>query len=365
MDEDKVCPLCGKEKREGDVFCDNCKEIAENEFPEFFENEKKEPEITTQDIALFADESGEQGDVAPVVPIKKQHNKKKLLLIILGALFLFGVIGVFLYSYSKKQEEKRLEIAFWDQCIEKNTPPAYSDYLLRYPSGIYKEDAESRIRRLRDEENEAWKKLRKSSDITAFSAFLNDYPNSPYERFARSIMDSLAWLSAKKDDTKDGYKAYMENVKLGNYEGKYQPMAQERYDYLDQLKSVEGEELDRLYAYLSELAKLFSTYQYTKIKNILPSAFIGFKGDTITSEAVINNEKNNLKKNKIKKITYSLDRSTISAIKDNKGIYFVEVKMKCDEVYTNRRKSLSSLSFLNLELDKNYRLLKAQVRKVN
>ena len=65
-----------------------------------------------------------------------------------------GVIG----GYLRQQNLNTLatETAYWNKCIEENTPLGYSKYLVKYPEGKYSEEAYQKIVELRDNERKTW-----------------------------------------------------------------------------------------------------------------------------------------------------------------------------------------------------------------
>lgn len=363
MNENNTCPLCGKEKEEDSSFCNSCRERVENEFPTFFDNEENN-EIASEDIVLAIDDGNQEEHINPIISTKKSYSRKKILLTILVCSLLSCIGGVIFYHNQQQEIKKKNEYDLWNKSIDINTPISYSNYLQKYPKGKFKDDAESRIRSLRDNETKAWNKIIKSSNILVFSSFIEDHPNSPYKSFARTKIDSLAWIAAKKDNSKDAYKAYIDNVDLDVYDGKYLIMAEESYNYLIQLKTVEGENLEKIYNSLNEVATLLSTSQYTKAKKLFAGNKFQLNGNSISWEDFLMSIRENLRKDKVKKSIYTIEKKSLTAIEDNKGIYFIKLLVNRKTTYINRKKKPIADSIkLDIELGTNMKLKAIKINK--
>jgi|GEM_PF-5527138 len=81
------------------------------------------------------------------------------------------------------------EANFWEQCAAANTLPAYNDYLERFPSGQYAEEALQRIRQL--EEDREWKGAQRIDRIYAYQNFLRRFPDGHHAAAARARIEAL------------------------------------------------------------------------------------------------------------------------------------------------------------------------------
>ena len=148
-DNDNRCPLCGKNTNEGETFCGDCQEIAQNAYPEELlsnkrdsepmsgEEEKADPDIENENLSYeekVIDKNIEEN--LQRVSLSRS-NKTLFIFVAVGLVFmlLLGVVGLFM----KNKDEEATESAYWSKCIEENTPLSYSKYLVHYPEGSYSE----------------------------------------------------------------------------------------------------------------------------------------------------------------------------------------------------------------------------------
>jgi uncharacterized protein (TIGR02145 family) len=78
---------------------------------------------------------------------------------------------------------------FWEQCAAANTLAAYNDYLERFPSGKYADEALQSIRRL--EEDREWEGAQRIDRIYAYQNFLRRFPDGRYTAAARDRIEAL------------------------------------------------------------------------------------------------------------------------------------------------------------------------------
>ena len=362
---DNKCPLCGKDVIEGEAFCRDCQEIANSSLSvELLSIEEKIiiVEETTEEVIIIENAKQEepifiakQEDAIQKIP---NSSKKKITLIIsiIAVCLLIGGIGFYLYQKDKKVNEA--EISFWDNCIEKNTPVAYSNYLVQYPEGQFSEQAHQKIRTLREQETKEWDELKTRGDINAYSAFLIDHPDTPHAGAIRSAMDSLGWVAALNENTAAAYQAYLDNVKLGAFTGDYQPLAQEKYDYLSQLRTIDGGELTAVKKTVTDFFKLLSSEKYDDLKEAMAPTLINFFDVENKSRDVITASiEADIKERKIKDMTYTTSADITDVIQDNKGIYFMEIPVVREITYSGRkRKQEATKLTLHIELNKDKKL---------
>ncbi|GAB6119111.1 hypothetical protein [Dysgonomonas termitidis] len=362
-DNENKCPLCGKSTNEGEIFCGDCQEIAHNAYPEELlsnkgdseslsgEGEKANPEMEKEDMSYEEkpiDKSIEENLQRASL---SRSNKKLFIFVAVGLVFmlLLGTGGIFM----KNKDEEATESAYWNKCIEENTPLSYSKYLVHYPEGKYSGEAQDKIMELREKERNEWEALRKSGNIDALFSFLADHPQTPYERQIKHVVDSLSWLQVMEQNTADAYQAYLDNVKIGRFTGEYEDVAEGRHDYLIQLKAVEGDELKDVEKVLSGFFKALSSVNNKEIQKYSASVLLKFfdkenQPDTVIADSL----KADFKNRKIKSISYTLPPNLPEIIKDNKGIYFTTLSVKLETTFADRKKKKQSAErIFNIELD--------------
>lgn len=361
-DNDNRCPLCGKSTNEGETFCGDCQEIAQNAYPEelLYNKDDSESMFIEEEKAAPEEEEDTSYNEKPIensveenlkrVSLSKS-NKKLFVFVAIGLVFmlLLGIGGLFV----KNKDEEATESRYWNKCIEENTPLSYSKYLVHYPEGRYSNEAQNKIMQLREQERNEWESLRKSGNVDALFSFLADHPQTPYERQIKHVVDSLSWLQAMEQNTPDAYQAYLDNVKIGRYAGEYEDVAKQKYEYLSQLKVIEGDELKNVEKVLSDFFKALSSVNNKDIQKSSASVLLKFFDMQNQPNIVIADSiKADLKLKKIKSVSYKLPSDYPEVIKDNKGIYFATLPIKIETTFTDRKKKkeISEHAF-NIELN--------------
>lgn len=357
-DNDNRCPLCGKEMNEGEAFCGDCREIADNSYPyELLANSALEEVAEEADVVVDATQEEiiepEEDNVDSASARSSNSNKKLIIFVLIGALLivLIGGIGSYVLIQNKNTEEAHE--AYWNRCISENTPLSYSKYLVQYPEGKYSEQAQKKIMELREDERKAWDKLRKKSNVEALFTFLRDHPDTPYSKNIRHAIDSLSWIATAAANTKEAYLAYIENSNLGRYSGEYMDLAQKRYDYISQLKTIEGEELEEISKKLNDFFKALSSTDNKDIQKFsTPILDKFYKAQNQESKQIADSIKNSWKKDKIRKISYMPQTKSMEVIQDNKGICFITLPMNTETTFTDRKKKKESDKYtLSIKLD--------------
>lgn len=373
---EKICPLCGKETKDDEVFCHNCQEIAENSYPSQLlnKNEVPEPEFTNVPEIIDATPVSDDAPLEhePVVDQQEEHtiidapknkgfyqnNKKALLFIAVALVLVLLVGGVASYFRLEDRRSEATELAYWNQSVDQNTPLAYSKYLVRYPNGHFSEMARNKIKELREKEIKEWEVVKRSNDINALYAFLTDHPSTPYGTEIKYLTDSLSWAFALKENTADCYLAYMENVKLGHLAGDYLNLAKEKYDYLSQLKTVEGKELEEIKDVLRNIFKQLSSGKSKQLEQYIAPRMVRFYNvENQPLDSVVSLITGDLKNRKIKNISYTVSTGGLEVIRDKEGIYFTTLPVDMEITYSDRKKKKEKLTQqLNIELDNQQKL---------
>jgi len=341
---DNKCPLCGKDTPEGEMFCHDCQETVRHEYPEeIFNNEEDSP---TDETENNAGENIEEESFIKQTESEEPKKKggRKFIVFFLIALVVCVIAGSVGSNINKKEKQsKEVETAFWDKCIEENTTLSYSKYLVHYPEGIFHKEAQNKISELKRIEDSTWISISTSSNMDKLYLYLTDYPSTPHKDVIRQRIDSLSWIALSKENTSDSYQAYLENIKLGNYDGKYKEEAQKRYDYLNSLVIVEGEELENIKKEIKQLFKLLSEQKYTELQKSMPDTltdFYGRKGKKVSQ--ITDSLKTDRKKKQIKSIIYTPDTKSITVIRDMDSIYYTGFPLSKELTFTSRRKKKES-----------------------
>lgn len=362
MSDSKQCLFCGKTLKEEENICEECKDHMDHQYTSDFwvddrvetspgdqvDSEEEEP-LESIEHEFVVPIAAEQPSV--VRPKQRTKISKGIIFLIVGSVILvvIGIIGALNIAESRKSEAT--QEAYWMKCVEENTPLSYSKYLVRYPDGNFAEEAEKRIRESREAEIEAWKKLRKSSDINAFYAYLSENPKTPHLEQIRLIMDSLSWATTSKDNTADAYKAYMENVNLGNVAGMYMAEAQERYDYLSQLVVLDGASLESLKVDIVDFLRKLSDNKPKDLLRVFASKTFYYTND-MSSTRIVSLIADEYTSKKIKKVVYTIDPKSLTATRDNRGVIFAQFSVEKEFDY-NIKKKKKNVVKQNLSLEIN------------
>jgi len=267
-----------------------------------------------------------------VEPKRKRKLSKGILFVIAGAILIVIIGSISSIKILENQRSAENEERFWTLTVEENTPLAYAKYLVTFQEGKYMDEANKRLRQLREEEALAWENLKNSTDINDFYSYLSSNPNTPHINRIKFMMDSLSWIATIKDNTADSYKAYIENADLNNITGNYIHLAKERYDYLSQIVLLEGNELDSIKNYVSDIFTTFSSNDTSAIMKIMAPRIVFFDQDTTKSEIIANLEKL-YKENKIDSIGYHPQKESLIARKDNAGLLFIDLVVRKETIY--------------------------------
>jgi hypothetical protein len=360
MPEEKRCPLCGKAVDDVDgMICEECRDYMDKQYNA--EVRDKE-EILPDDVPVVSDP-----DVPSPVIDKSENTKPKrglskgVAFILVACVFVI-VIGT--YSTMKIVENRRSlenEEAFWQGCVAENTPVAYAKYLVAFPKGHFVEEAEKNMRELREAEDQEWSKLQRSSDVNDFYAYLNENPQTPYLGRIKFLMDSLSWLSAVKDNTAESYSAYIENVNLGNLSGTHIEAAQKEYNYLSEIKILEGPALDRIKVSVRKLFEALSNNDSkTLLKMFAPELYFYNRDSLYSSTKVVASISKDLSGGGGFPVLYKPQMKSVIAKRDNEGHCFVNLIVMKEAIHETKAKAgkgadakkVSSPDTLNIEFNK-------------
>ncbi|NDW17512.1 hypothetical protein D0T53_01110 [Dysgonomonas sp. 216] len=372
---DNLCPLCGKQVNENEIICSECNEIArrrdsinflldEDTFnTDMTEDtppiiEKNTPDRSKNNTIpdkknILPEDSENEKEIPPTPPAKNIGKKIRIIALwSVGLLLCLGMgIGIYLVNKEKKDRDNA-ELSFWYMCIERNTPETYSNYLRLYPNGKFQNEAQDKIGRLRDLETKAWLGIKNSSDINDFYDFLQVYPLTPFKTEAKKIMDSLSWNEAQVDNTAEGYLVYIQNAELGNIAGFYKDIAQNRHDYLFNIKPVEGDERNDIMQHVGSLFRSLSGNQFRKLTDILNIPKVdNFYGAKNRSGAIIvKSIEADMQRNKIKSMEYYPQYKTLTVEKDGDGIYLLSLTVDKKIYYKTHKKNDNITEKLYIEL---------------
>jgi len=331
------CPLCGKNKIEEALFCDECtKKIRsdyevelpengageippgegppsqeENEFtdhPEAFTALQEEAEFiephdnTGMNDEIIEDAPGdnpatdEEAEEAAVVensePLERGHyphpvKKKKrgaFLWIVLTVLLLVGAF----FIYNETIRKGNLERSGWEEAVRENSVEGYLTYIEEHPGGAHAEEAEAALIRLKTDEASVWEQMRATDKVTELRDFLQQHPASNYAPLVKRRLDSLSWMGALHSNTAASYSDYMMMVQSGEFKGDYFTEAEERYGLLFQSYPVDVATLDSIRATVNGFYSALSAVDHSGMSRWLaPTVHRFFNSGTATRERIL------------------------------------------------------------------------------
>ncbi len=293
-----LCPLCGKNKSEEALFCDECEKKIRNEYEvkmpgqlNFAENAsqpaaEKEVASSEEEVPILDNDVDLNIDNADSFSRKHKHGKRKG--VVFGCVFAIGVSVAFSFVYKQYAEQQTREQLVWQEAASAHTVNAYLAYMNAYPNGKYVADAEAEMKALKDCEASAWEKVKTSEDIADCRDFLRQYPDSPYRPLVSNRLDSLMWIDAYTANTAQRYSEYMVAVESGELPGNYYHEAQKRFEMLFQSYPVSTEESDKIKAVIEGFYGALSDEDYNKLAEYLaPKVYRFFNKGTDSRDNIL------------------------------------------------------------------------------
>lgn len=295
------CPLCGKNKIEEALFCEECtKKIRSDYEVELPENEAvpgDDPSTVTEAEEAEEDPAtDEEADKAAAVensePIARGHypypvKKKKrgaFLWIVLTVLLL--IVAFFVYNETIRKGN--LERSGWETAVIENSVEGFLGYMEAFPGGDHVEEAEAALLNLKSDEASVWERMRTTDKVTELRDFMQQHPASNYAPLVKRRLDSLSWMGALHANTAASYSDYMMMVQSGEFSGDYLSLAEERYEMLFQSYPVEVATLDSIRATVNGFYSSLSAVDHSGIRRWLaPTVHRFFNSGTTTRERIL------------------------------------------------------------------------------
>jgi hypothetical protein len=332
----QLCPLCGKNKIEEALFCEECtkkirldyevelpeKEAGEippeegsasqeeNEFTDHPETALDLPEeaefilpldedpprheeaeaVGAEDDREMYEEAEEKVPLAHSEPIardyypKKKRKRNSFIWIVLTVLLLIAAFFV----YNETIRKGNLDRSGWETAVRENSVEGFLVYMEAFPGGAHVEAAEAALLNLKSDEASVWERMKKTDRVTELRDFLQQHPASNYAPLVKRRLDSLSWMGALHANTAASYSDYMMMVQSGEFSGDYFSGAEERYEMLFQSYPVDVATLDSIRATVNGFYSSLSAVDHSGISRWLaPTVHRFFNSGTATRERIL------------------------------------------------------------------------------
>ena len=261
----RQCPLCGENKPEEALFCENCEKKIRTDYEiDLPESRKVEDapvlenrsimsetertaitkiiEITERDDERVDLKADNDDKLESASHLRKKKAGKTFLWITLSVVLLVGAFFV----YNETIRKENLDRSSWDTALKVNSVEGYLTYMESQPGGAHFEEAQVKLMSLKADEASDWEVLKATDNISALRDFLLQHPESPYSSLVRIRLDSLTWMGALKSNTAASYSDYILLAESGDFKGEYLTMAETRYEMLFQSYPAEEATLDSI-----------------------------------------------------------------------------------------------------------------------
>lgn len=121
--------------------------------------------------------------------------------------FLCAFIVIVVFYSCKKDDETTL----WENSCKSNTIESFQNYLIKYPNGKFKNQADSTIQLL------VWENVKTQNTPESFEKYLSEYPMGFNLNEANKMYEDVLWVYANKHSNMEYYVKY--NIKFPD--GKY------------------------------------------------------------------------------------------------------------------------------------------------
>lgn len=374
------CPLCGKSKTKESLFCTDCTLKLNNEYEVSVPNsENSDSNIESEQLTPEEPQSVSVTECKeikePSKPTQKELKEsaartekkyyemsedkpRKKTRFILISIFVFAVILVSsLYIYNEHVKDQNLERSVWELAQRENSIDSYLEYIDAYPQGDYVAEAQEKMYSLKGNESEAWENLRSSESAIEFTAFLETYPNSPYEKMVRGRLDSIVWQSSLKDNSIEAYSDYLNMSQTGDITGQYIGEAQKRLNMLEQSAPIDEYDLERIKETVDGFFSGLSNVSHTELSKYLSPIVSRFNNTTnIPNEKMVGQLLLLASKSDSKSILFEPEITKLIYEKQENDTYNVNVPVQKSFVKNDGATELIKGYIIHLKLDPNYRI---------
>lgn len=292
----RQCPLCGENKPEEALFCEDCEKKIRTDYEVDLpksrpESRKEEDTPVVENRSIRSETEGTvitgiierdderdelKADNADQAGSAYQPRKKKGGKTFLGITLSVVLLVVAFFVYNETIRKDNLDRSSWDAALKVNAVEGYLTYMTSHPRGAHFEEAQAKLMSLKADEASDWERLKITDNISALRDFLQQHPESPYSSLVRIRLDSLTWMGALKTNTAASYSDYILLAESGDFKGEYLTMAETRYEMLFQSYPVNEAELDSIRRTVNGFYAALSTVDHDGMRRYLAPAVTRF-----------------------------------------------------------------------------------------
>lgn len=358
-----ICPLCGKIKPEDSLFCDACSDKLNNDFEinihennhitsnklansdkseslesptaseekDIFENKEEEAVLSNElldseindDNILNSNVVDDYESTEKTIQKKRVDARRSLFWIVVVGIILIGAFLIY-----NKIIVRSIDRRAWESAVYENSVSGYLAYIESHPNGVYFDEAQSGLMKLKEIESITWERLKVSDNLDELVSFLRQYENSPYTPLIRIRIDSLSWISALRVNSVASYSEYMINTQNGLINGDYMFEASKRHEMLFQSAPVNSSEIDSIRSTIIGFYAALSRADQTGLYNYLaPEVYRFFDSGRTNRERITGQLMITTAQVRGQSITFEPNLESLMYERETNGSYKVNVSI--------------------------------------
>lgn len=227
-EKDNVCKNCGIKLDEETLSATSHQNATKSNLPNNTNcSATRQPNLTTP-TSLQDKKRGGFYNTQPN-PTPRKKSARKAILLCLALLVCLATIVSVVYIINDRKAKSAEEERSYNYLINNFSIADAETFLIRYPESKHATEITNQIKLYRRYESE-WTKVENSNNIDDFVVFERKFPNSPFVKKAQIKIDSLDWISAKRNSTLKSVQSYLNAHPLGKYITEAQDLKQEILD---------------------------------------------------------------------------------------------------------------------------------------
>jgi hypothetical protein len=141
----------------------------------------------------------------------KNNPTKRTRILSLASLIILTFIGILYFASVFNDVIIKTETDSWRDAKRINSEIAYQNFIAKYPSGDYHNEAANLIESL------IWTRVRNNNSFDGYVEYMDKNQNGKYLSDCRKIVDSLRWSQVIRLNSINGYIEYIDKEQNGDY----------------------------------------------------------------------------------------------------------------------------------------------------